>query len=221
MLKIAKMRYLLFIIVFAGLLTSCKTKEKEQSLYEKRKELNKGDLGADNVYRVPEIGWTTTIPKGWNIITRDEMANIKKRGAKEMGKVMDAEIDYSTVQDLISVRKDRFNSFMSNIQKFDTATDGDFDERTKTVFDAIRYTYQSKNMKMEDQVGAVRIDGVMFSRLEMKIFDADEKEIILNQEFYIAPINGYDFSMIVNYNNEDDKDILERIVLNSKFAIKE
>lgn len=149
------------------------------------------------------------------------MATLKKRGAKEMGKVMEAEIDYSTVQDLISVRKDKVNSFMSSIQKFDEATEGDFDERTKTVFDAIRYTYQSKNMKMKEEVGAVRIDGVMFSRLEMKIFDADEKDIILNQEFYTAPINGYDFSMIVNYNNKEDKDILESIVLNSKFSIKE
>lgn len=110
---------------------------------------------------------------------------------------------------------------MSNMQKMNNTRDGNFDERVKTMYDAIRYSYQSKNVQMEEAVGAIRIDGIMFDRLEIKILSPDKNKTILNQEIFIALINGYDLTMIINYNNEKDKDDLLEMVIGSKFSVKE
>ena len=180
-----------------------------------------GELSADNVYHVDEIGWTTTIPDGWEIVTQQEMGKLKKKGADAIEEAFETEIDYSDVQDLLSVKKDKINSFMSNMQKMNDTRDGNFDERVKTMYDAIRYSYQSKNVQMEEAVGAIRIDGIMFDRLEIKILSPDKNKTILNQEIFIALINGYDVTMIINYNNEKDKDDLLEMVIGSKFSVKE
>lgn len=74
---------------------------------------------------------------------------------------------------------------------------------------------------MEEAVGAIRIDGIMFDRLEIKILSPDKNKTILNQEIFIALINGYDLTMIINYNNEKDKDDLLEMVIGSKFSVKE
>jgi hypothetical protein len=41
--------------------------------------LKYGELSADNVYHVDEIGWTTTIPDGWEIVTQQEMGKLKRK----------------------------------------------------------------------------------------------------------------------------------------------
>ncbi|HRB31132.1 MAG TPA: hypothetical protein PK275_06800 [Chitinophagaceae bacterium] len=215
------MKSYLYILLAMIFIFSCKTEKKEKTLYEKRKDLQNGELSADNVYHVDVIGWTTTIPAGWEIVTQQEMGKIKKKGADAFEEVFETDIDYSDVQDLLSVKKDIINSFMSNMQKVNDTLDGNFDERIKTVYDAIRTTYASKDIKMEEVVGAIRIDGIMFDRLEIKILSPDKKKTILNQEIFIAPINGYDFTMIINYNNEKDKDDLLEMVMGSKFSMKD
>lgn len=221
LLKTNLMKGSLYILLAMFSIISCKTEKKEKTLYEKRKELKYGELSADNVYHVDEIGWTTTIPDGWEIVTQQEMGKLKKKGADAIEEAFETEIDYSDVQDLLSVKKDKINSFMSNMQKMNNTRDGNFDERVKTMYDAIRYSYQSKNVQMEEAVGAIRIDGIMFDRLEIKILSPDKNKTILNQEIFIALINGYDLTMIINYNNEKDKDDLLEMVIGSKFSLKE
>jgi hypothetical protein len=86
LLKTNLMKDSLYILLAMFSIISCKTEKKEKTLYEKRKELKYGELSADNVYHVDEIGWTTTIPDGWEIVTQQEMGKIKRKALMPLKK---------------------------------------------------------------------------------------------------------------------------------------
>jgi hypothetical protein len=212
------MRILFVMFVF---IISFSCKEKKQGLKEKQKEIEIGKLDSANTYTVEEIGWTVLLPEGWEVITKEELKRISEKGKKEMEKTFETKIDDSGVQELISIRKDKFNSLISNMQKFDSVTDGTYDERVMALNEMLRVTYRSKNMKIEDKVGATRIGGVMFDIIDIKIFAPDDdKKVILYQSFYSAFINGYDFTINMNYNNETFRKVLAETVNSSKFSLK-
>jgi hypothetical protein len=208
---------ILSALLLCGCILSCQ--ERKQSFTDKQKEIETGKLDPQNIYSVKEIGWTVQLPEGWEVMTRKELQAITDKGKKEMEKTFDTKIDNSGVQQLLSLRKDRFNSFLSNMQKFDSSEDGTYEERLLTMNEIIRTTYRSKNMKLEDKVGATRIGGVMFDVLDIKIFTPDDgKKVLLYQSIYSAFINGYDFTMNINYNNNETKELLLRMVNSSKFT---
>ena len=61
----------------------------------------------------------------------------------------------------------------------------------------------------------------MFDRFEIKLYSPDKKKVILEQKMFNALINGYDFTMNINFNNAADKETLMNLVLGSKFGIKQ
>ncbi|TMI75405.1 MAG: hypothetical protein E6H09_00920 [Bacteroidetes bacterium] len=80
--------------------------------------------------------------------------------------------------------------------------------------------YKAKGVPEEHELGAVRIDGVMFDRFCTKLYTVDKKKIILEQKLFSALINGYVFSMSMNFNNSDDEEALMHLVMNSRFYQK-
>jgi hypothetical protein len=108
------------------------------------------------------------------------------------------------------------------MQKEETGEDiPDFDDRSKIMFDLIKETYRSKGMKFDDAVGATRIGGIMFNRLELKIFLKNDKKPTFYQDMYTTSINGYDFSMFTTYDNDKDMQILWNVLHSSTFSKKE
>ena len=61
-----------------------------------------------------------------------------------------------------------------------------------------------------------KIDGLDFHKYSFTIYSPDG-EIILNQIMYGRLINGFDFGVNINYNNNKDRDELLKVFKNSKF----
>ena len=62
----------------------------------------------------------------------------------------------------------------------------------------------------------IEIDGLEFHTYEFTIY-SPEGDIILNQIMYSRLINGLDFGVNINNNNESDKKEMLDVWLNSKF----
>ncbi len=68
------------------------------------------------------------------------------------------------------------------------------------IFDA----YVGKGIKADTSTGKEIISGLDFYTFYAKIYGSDGK-IILNQVLYSRLINGHDFGVSINYNNDKDK----------------
>ncbi len=211
-----------FVILLLLLTFGCTNLQKpKQTLQEKRKELEVGKLDDKYVYTAKEIGWIALLPENWKVLTQRENYNLARKGRETVEGASDTKIDVSHLVNLISIRKDLSNSFQSTMQPLDEATARDYDNHTIFTQDLIKNVYKSKGIQAGYVLGAVRIDGIMFDRFEIKLYSNDNKKVFLEQKLFNALINGYDFAMNINFNNADDEETLMTIVMGSKFSMKE
>jgi hypothetical protein len=206
-------------IAIAAICISCN--QRKQSLEEKQGEIENGKIDESYAYESKEVGWTTLLPKDWNVITRKESKAINEKGKKEVEKTTGIKIDASDLMELVNIKKDVFNSFLSTMQHFDEKTDGSYEETNKSTQQLILNTYKGKGIKVDSKEGKESIGGLEFYTFFVSIHapGADSNKIILTQEMYSRLQNGYDFSMTLNYNDEKDSAILQDILKNSTFRI--
>ncbi len=201
-------------------LTGCNNLQKpKQTLEQKQKELDAGELDSTNTYTVEEVGWTAALPN-WKVLSKRENHAVTKKGKELVEKTYGATIDDSKIINLVSIQKNPYTSFMSTMEQFDEKADGNYDDNIIRTQEMIKEIYKSKKIPAEYALGAVRIDGVMFDRFEAKVFSPDRKKVILEQKMFNAAINGYILTMTINFNNSDDEETLMGIVTGSKFSKK-
>lgn len=209
------MKYI-FILIICLSLISCK--EKKQTLKDKQDEIETGSLDSTHQYKADEIGWTTRIPGGWEVLTKEATKNNTERGKKEIEKTLNVEVDASGLQQLLNLKKDRFNSFLSTIEPYDEATNGLYEENNKKLYTVMKETYAAQGIKASYSEDSAIIDGLYFYVFKAELYKPASKEVLLNQIMYSRLINGYDFGMTLSYNDEDALIQLENMVFTSKFS---
>ena len=210
------MKYILLIALFL-FFQSCKENGKPQSLDEKQKEIDNGSLSAASIYTADEIGWTARIPAGWEILTKEQIKRNTARGKKALEESIDTEIDASGLQQLLNLRKDNFNSFLSTMEKYDTLEMGSYEENSKMLIDIMKETFGKQGIHATFSEDSATIDGLRFSVFNSTMYAPDKKQVILNLVMYSRLINGYDVGMTISYNNEDNRDELQKMLFSSKF----
>jgi hypothetical protein len=211
--------FIQFCILCFALLASFSCKNK-QTLEEKRKELKTGHLDEKNIYTAAEVGWTAQLPADWQVLTKRENFKLNEKGKEILEEATGSEINNSKLIELVSLRKDVFNIFLSTIEPYDESVDGDYDDHNSAVNELLKKAYIAKKIYTESEIGATKIDGIMFDRLAIRVYSPDKNKIILTQVMFSRLINGYDFAMTVNYNNKNDEQTLMDIVNSSKFSIR-
>lgn len=192
------MKFLLSSICITIILTSCFEQDPN-------KEIDEGEIN-NNVYHSKEIGWTINIPEGWSIITRDEKTKTFEKGA-ELIESTGVQIDYSGIKHLISFKKNVFNTFQSTSEPYDIEANGDWYENNQFVKEIIYDAFMNQGINIDSSSYKKNIGG-----LEFEVFHTDmygpNGEIILHQDMFSKLINGFDFSVVIQYNNEKDKRIM-------------
>src|SRR5258705_2985003 len=211
------MKYILIIVAFL-FFQSCKEKDKPQSLEEKQKEIETGSLSAASVYTADEIGWTVHVPAGWEILTKEQMKQNTAKGKKVMEESTAIEIDASDLQQLLNLRKDKFNSFLSTMEKYDIQEMGSYEKNSKTLNDLMKQAFEKQGIHADYSEDTAMIDGLRFTVFKSKMYGTDKKQVILNLVMYNRLINGYDVGMTITYNNEGTRNELEKMIIASKFS---
>jgi hypothetical protein len=205
------MKKMLFTI-FAGLiitLTSC-------GQTDPNKNIDEGKV-VDNVYTSQEIGWTIEIPKGWTVIDKEKTKETNEKGLKALEETIEGEIDYSGLKNLISFQKNQFNIFQSTSEPFELEYEGEWEENNAALKEIIYTTYLNQGMKADSSATTIeKIDGLEFQKYSFTIY-SPKGEVILKQIMYGRLINGFDFGVNINYNNDKDRDELLKVFRNSKF----
>lgn len=205
------MKKILFTI-FTGIalsLTSCGQVDPNKNIDEGKVE--------GNVYTSEEIGWTIEIPKGWTVIDKEKTKEINEKGLKALEETMEGEIDYSGLKNLISLQKDQFNIFQSTSEPFKLEYEGEWEENNSALKEIIYTIYLNQGMKTDSSATTIeKIDGLDFHKYSFTIY-SPKGEVILKQIMFSRLINGFDFGVNINYNNEKDRDELLKVFRNSKF----
>ena len=210
-LKTKRMKKILFTI-FTGIalsLTSCGQVDPNKNIDEGKVE--------GNVFTSEEIGWTIEIPKGWTVIDKEKTKETNEKGLKALEETMGGEIDYSGLKNLISLQKDQFNIFQSTSEPFKLEYEGEWEENNSALKEILYTTYLNQGMKTDSSATTIeKIDGLEFHKYSFTIY-SPKGEVILKQIMFSRLINGFDFGVNINYNNDKDRDELLKVFKNSKF----
>jgi hypothetical protein len=202
------------VLISAGFFMAC---EMHQTLKDKQAEISTGVIDSNFEYTCPEIGWETQLPSDWHMQTKDETKKLNETGKKAIEESTGTSVDMSTLKELVNLKKDVFNSFLSTIEKYDQDSSGNYDKHNDAVDQLMKDTYTGKKIKFDSKEGNEKIDNIDFHTFEIKIYKPGSDEVLLNQKMYSALLKGYDFSMVMNYNNDADKQTLLKIIEDSKF----
>ena len=197
------------LLVILILLTSCKKNNSNEHIDEFNSD--------SNIYNSKEIGWTITIPNDWKVTTKKQSNKDTNKGKEIIENQIGSEINISGLKNLIGFQKNAFNRFQSTSQPFEIEYPGEWEENNVLLKKLMYDTFTEQEMKIDTSATTVvKIDGLDFQTYEFTIYAPDGKEII-RQQIYNRLINGFDFAVNINYNNEADKKEMVDAWVNSKF----
>ncbi len=209
--KTKRMKKILFtIIVGISLsLTSCGQVDPNRNIDEGKVE--------GNIYTSQEIGWTVEIPKGWTVIDKEKTKETNEKGLKAIEETIDGQVDYSGLKNLISFQKNQFNIFQSTSEPFELEYEGEWEENNAALKEIIYTTYLNQGIKVDSSATTIeKIDELDFHKYSFTIYSPKD-EVILKQIMFSRLINGFDFGVNINYNNDKDRNELLKVFRNSKF----
>lgn len=182
------------------------------------KQIDEGNIKGE-IYESKEIGWAIEIPKGWKITSKDKAEANDEKGKSIIEKSSGLQIDMRALKHLISFQKDQFNNFSSTSEPVKEEFAGEYQQNSKALNGIIYNAFVDQGIKADSASGKETIQGLEFNTFYTTIYAPDGK-VILNQILYSRLINGYDFGININYNNEQDKKTMIDAWENSKFTKK-
>jgi hypothetical protein len=201
----------LILIIYSLAIISC-------GQVDPNKQIDEGSVKGET-YESKEIGWSIEIPKDWKIISKDKVEAHDEKGKNAIEKSTGLEIDTKALKHLISFQKDQFNMFTSTSEPFKEEFPGEYQQNSKALNEILYNTFVDQGIKTDSASGKETIQGLEFNTFYTTIY-APNGKVILNQILYSRLINGYDFGVTINYNNEQDKKTMIDALKKSKFTKK-
>ncbi|MFT3704516.1 MAG: hypothetical protein QM802_19265 [Agriterribacter sp.] len=180
------------------------------------KQIDEGSVN-NQIYESKEIGWTIEIPKNWTVISKDKIESNDQKGLDAIEKSTGSKVDMKSLKHLISFQKNQFNIFTSTSEPVKEAFSGEYQQNNKELNEIIYKTFTDQGIKVDSLSGKEMIQGLEFNTFRTTIHGPDGK-VILNQILYSRLINGFDFGVNINYNNEEDKKVMIDAWKKSKFS---
>lgn len=199
---------LVFLVLLLNSLAFCQSSDPN-------KQVDEGTVTGER-YESKEVGWTIVIPKEYKITSKDAVEASNKRGQQMLEKSTDIQVNTDSLKQLINFGKDKFNNFGASSQPFRESYPGEYGENAVSLGALIYETFTSQGIKCDTSSGRETFAGLEFYAFRSTIYSPSGKPI-LYQVMYNRLINGLDFAVNINYNNEKDKKVLMEAWEKSKF----
>lgn len=201
-------------ISFGIILVSCAVSCKPNA--EANQHVDEGEIDK-RTYTSEEIGWTIKIPDGYKITSLDSAKSSEKDGIEAIQKVYGGEIETTELRHLIGFEKDLFNNLSSTSEPFKLEYEGEYEVNNQRLYEVVYDALDAQGVKIDTSSTREIINGKKYDILYSTIYDVNDR-IVMYQILYSRLINGLDFSVNINYNNEADKKILVDAFKNSEFT---
>ncbi|KHD11253.1 hypothetical protein PN36_00130 [Candidatus Thiomargarita nelsonii] len=183
--------------------------------FSKQPTLIEGQI-VEGIYKNNRFGWEFPIPKGWKLLSKEEIESIEGKGKKAIEETYDAEIPAMSHVPLLHLRKNLFNTFTSTAQAYQE--DGDYRVEREAVFDILKNTYLSRGITIDYYRSRETIGGLEFEVLHITMYTPDKQTVIVHQIMYDRLIGDSSLFISVMYNNDQDKKIILEALSKSRFT---
>jgi hypothetical protein len=172
-------------------------------------------------YSNSEIGWSVVYPNDWVVLNNAEIVQSEGDAKKALESTLKDSISMNH-KNLLWLQKDKFNSFSSTVQPFDSLKEGSYNKTQEALFETMLATYAKQGLQFQYKTGKENIDGLEFKTYFIKFLTSDKKNIILYQVIFDRLINGRNaLTLSINFNNDNDKQTLTNIIRSSKLTIRD
>jgi hypothetical protein len=175
--------------------------------------------GCRKRFNVEKIGWSIDLPGNkW----KKKTVKQKPKGNENLFKDSDHLIvDETSFEELLVLEKDNNNKFKAALQSYSTpVTEHEYQQMLVDQHNNVPVGYKKKGTPAEFQIGATRIGNKMVDWYDIKLYPADKKEIS-RIRIYNCMVKDKILFMTISSNNKTDHEVLEEMVLSSKFSEKE
>ena len=194
----------LFFFVSIFLLTACgsSTPPEQKATVEK--------------YTNHELGWSITIPAGFQSLSKSRVQANEKKGREAIA-AAGTDVQTDSLIHLINFQKNQFNLFSATMEPFKSQDPSAYEANNQLIKKLIYDAYAGQKIKVDTSSGKKTVAKHSFSAFYIKIYGPNGS-LLMNQEMYSSLINGYDFGVNINYNNEYDKKLLLAAFNSSTFV---
>lgn len=206
------MRHFIPLYLLLFILNSCGSTDPNS-------EIDEGFI-SDETYTCEEIGWTMEVPRGWEIKSRESLQESTEKGLEMMEENSNVIIDDSGLRHLLNFEADLGNSFLSNIESFPIKDKSEYDANQNMIFELIQEAYRGEGIDFDADKYTERVDQLVFNVIKLELY-GEHGETLLTQLIYTRHILDYNFSVTLNYSDEDKKKTLLTSWRSSKFSIRD
>ena len=206
------MKQIILCILVVICLLSCNNVKKQPYGNE--------DIIDNSLFENKEIGWKMEIPVNWKVSSKEDSNKRVLEGFEIIESSTGENYEKSQFRNILSFEKDMFNTFSSTIEKFDTDIHGNWEEVNSNLKKVMYDSYINQNIKVDSTATQTEIiDGIAFKTYQWTLYN-ENNQIALKQIMYSQLINGFDFGVNINFNNDSDRDLLLKYWRESKFSKK-
>jgi hypothetical protein len=195
MRNFAGMKIHVLLFALALLVAACNVGEQQKTLPKLESFTSK------------EIGWTIAIPAGFQLLSKSRVTANEEKGRAALGGKDQQTTETSSLQHLVNFQKNQFNLFYTTIEPFEAKNKGAYTANVQLVKKMVFDAYNNQHIKIDTASGKEIFGKQSFHAFYIKIYGPNG-QLLMNQHLYSALIKGYEFSVNINYNNEDDHRIL-------------
>lgn len=167
-------------------------------------------------YHNATIGWTITVPEGFQLLSKSRMEANEAKGRAAIGADTNQTHAANGLQNIVNFQKNQFNLFNATLEKTPQQTAKTYASQHQVVKKLIFDAYAKQKIKVDTTSGKADFAGHPFHAFYLKIYGPNGS-LIMNQAIYSALINGFDFGVSINYNNEADHASLVQAFQQSTF----
>ena len=182
---------------------------------QEKKEVIKGD---ELIIQAPENGkiengtyicnrfdWKITIPEGYEIIDQKRVEELENKGYKALKEELPNGIKVNPhPTQLIGFGIDKYNYFKSSFESLAGTKKFTLEEHKKFVEQLLRDTYSKiKELKFELVSSDIKLGKHNFYKIQIRLYNAKNDNLLLTQELYNSFINENLFSVSINYTNQE------------------
>jgi len=173
-------------------------------------------IKSENVYVRQEIGWTMQIPDEWQILNQTTQGVYKQKGKEIINELKKENREYKGLIYLLGFKRNQLNIFQSNFEKIKYKDEQAWRENKKQQKISTAQMYAKEGVKIDTISSMEKIDGIDFSVFLVSVYN-QLGSVRYTQKIYGSYISGFDFAVLLNYNNREDEETLHKFWKNSKF----
>lgn len=206
------MRYLVFLLTL--FIFACQSDPSE----DKNEKIEEGEI-VDNTYKNDDIGWTIKIPEGFKLIPAEEIRRQNEIGREALASGTGENLEEIDIIPLVAFRKDIFNMLISSLEPIKSDT-FNFQKNQKKMIGMAYETMTKLGIMVDSTSYEEEIDGLNFKVTRFEAYQ-ESGNLMLTQLLYARRIKDFVIGININFNKEENREIMLETLKKSTFSVRD